>query len=116
MTMKELNKHEEAVAQHYHSVAFEYEQQRLATSASVEFAVTVRYLERYLPVSARVAELGVGSGQYTEVLAQKPTDCATTNQIRIDSDRMSMYATRKDTDGGASHDERTPAPSVRASL
>jgi ubiquinone/menaquinone biosynthesis C-methylase UbiE len=71
MTMKELNKNEETVAQRYDSVAFEYEQQRLATSASVEFAITVRYLQRYLPASARVAELGVGSGQYTEVLAQK---------------------------------------------
>jgi ubiquinone/menaquinone biosynthesis C-methylase UbiE len=71
MTMKELNKHEETVAQLYDSVAFEYEQQRLATSASVEFAITVRYLQRYLPVSARVAEPGVGSGQYTEVWAQK---------------------------------------------
>ncbi|HLZ62844.1 MAG TPA: class I SAM-dependent methyltransferase [Ktedonosporobacter sp.] len=69
--MKELNKNEETVARHYDSVAFEYEQQRLAMSASVEFAITVRYLQRYLPASARVVELGVGSGQYTEVLAQK---------------------------------------------
>lgn len=68
--MNELNKNEEAVAQHYDRVAFAYEQQRLATSAPVEFAITVRYLQRYLPASARVAELGVGSGQYTEVLAQ----------------------------------------------
>jgi S-adenosylmethionine-dependent methyltransferase len=69
--MEELNKNEEAVAQHYDSVAFEYEQQRLTMSASIEFAITVRYLQRYIPASAHVAELGVGSGEYTEVLAQK---------------------------------------------
>ena len=69
--MKELNKNEETVAQHYNSVAFEYEQQRLATSASVEFAITVRYLQHYIPAGARVAELGVGGGQYTEVLARQ---------------------------------------------
>jgi ubiquinone/menaquinone biosynthesis C-methylase UbiE len=71
MTMNELNQNEEPVAQHYNSVAFEYEQQRLTASAPVEFAITVRYLQRYIPASARVAELGVGSGQYTEVLARK---------------------------------------------
>lgn len=69
--MNELNKNEETVAHHYDQVAFEYEQQRLTTSSLVEFAITVRYLQRYLPSSARVAELGVGSGQYTEVLAHK---------------------------------------------
>lgn len=69
--MEELNKNEESVAQHYDKVAFEYEQQRLTASSSVEFAITVRYLQHYIPAGARVAELGVGSGQYTEVLAQK---------------------------------------------
>ena len=69
--MQELNKNEEAVSQHFDNVAFEYEQQRLTMSSSVEFAITVRYLQRYIPDSARVAEVGVGSGQYTELLAQK---------------------------------------------
>jgi S-adenosylmethionine-dependent methyltransferase len=69
--MNELNEKEESVAQHYDNVAFEYEQQRLTASSSVEFAITARYLQRYIPDSARVAELGIGSGQYTEVLAQK---------------------------------------------
>jgi ubiquinone/menaquinone biosynthesis C-methylase UbiE len=69
--MEELNRNEENVARHYDGMAFEYEQQRLMTSSSVEFAITVRYLQRYIPDGARVAELGVGSGQYSEVLAQK---------------------------------------------
>lgn len=69
--MEKLSENEEAVSQHYDSVAFEYEQQRLALAGSIEFAITVRYLQRYIPAGARVAELGVGSGQYTEVLARK---------------------------------------------
>src|SRR5579884_1007321 len=69
--MEELNENEESVARHFDNVAFEYEQQRLTASSAVEFAITVRYLQRYIPDGARVAELGVGSGQYTKLLAQK---------------------------------------------
>jgi len=57
------------VAQHYAGSAFEFESIRLTEVCPVEFAMTKRILDRWIPAGARVAEIGVGVGHYTEHLA-----------------------------------------------
>jgi len=39
----------------------------------IEYAITTRYLQRYVPDGATVADIGVGGGQYSELLARR--DC-----------------------------------------
>ena len=59
-----------AVARHYdeHSQS---EEARLERYSPVEYAITLRYLSRFVPEHAAVAEVGVGAGHYSEFLARR---------------------------------------------
>lgn len=48
-----------------------YEVERLETDAPVEYAITRRYLLRHIPEGATVADVGVGGGHYSELLASR---------------------------------------------
>lgn len=48
-----------------------HEMERLDKFAPVEYAITRRYLQRYIPEGAVVADVGVGAGHYSELLAQR---------------------------------------------
>jgi len=61
----------EQVAQHYAGSAFEFESIRLTQVCPVEFAMTKRMLDRWIPAGACVAEIGVGVGHYSEHLAAR---------------------------------------------
>ena len=61
---------EERVGKHYDSI-FDYESNRLVRDCPVEFAMTCRALERWVPAGSAVAEIGVGGGHYTEFLARR---------------------------------------------
>jgi ubiquinone/menaquinone biosynthesis C-methylase UbiE len=67
--MTELSEHEAAIGRHYDEVVLDYELKRLSTECLVEYAITTRYLARLLSAAAVVAEVGVGSGDYTVFLA-----------------------------------------------
>jgi ubiquinone/menaquinone biosynthesis C-methylase UbiE len=68
----EKSKLQESVAQHYNSdQTFDYESVRLTEQAPIEFAVTSRYLNKMIPDKAVVADVGVGTGHYAELLAKK---------------------------------------------
>jgi ubiquinone/menaquinone biosynthesis C-methylase UbiE len=70
----EKSKLQESVAQHYNSnQTFDYESVRLTEHASIEFAVTTRYLNKMIPDGAIVVDVGVGTGHYAELLAKR--DC-----------------------------------------
>jgi ubiquinone/menaquinone biosynthesis C-methylase UbiE len=69
--MSELSEQELAVARHYDETIFEYEATRLSSDCPLEFAIVTRYLERYLPADAVIAEVGVGVGHYSEWLARR---------------------------------------------
>ena len=53
------------------SNGFQYEIERLEKHAPVEYAITKRYLLRYIPEDAVVADIGVGVGHYSELLASR---------------------------------------------
>ena len=48
-----------------------HEMERLEKYAPVEYAITKRYLLRYIPEKATVADVGVGVGHYSELLASR---------------------------------------------
>src|SRR5258708_10718295 len=48
-----------------------HERERLEKYAPVEYAITKRYLLRYIPEGAVVADVGVGVGHYSELLASR---------------------------------------------
>jgi SAM-dependent methyltransferase len=66
-----LNLDETNVAQHYNQSGFEYERVRLQQYSPVEFAITTRYLNRWIRDGATVVDIGVGVGHYAELLAQR---------------------------------------------
>lgn len=66
-----LNLNETSVAQHYNQSGFEYESIRLQERSPVEFAMTARYLDRWIPEQSIVVDIGVGVGHYAELLAQR---------------------------------------------
>ena len=61
----------ESTGQHYNQSVFEFEVTRLTECSPVEFAVTRRMLDRWIPAGAAVAEIGVGVGHYSEHLAAR---------------------------------------------
>lgn len=61
----------EFTAEHYSQAAFEFEVKRLSELCPVEFETTKRMLDRWIPDGARVAEIGVGVGHYSEHLAAR---------------------------------------------
>jgi SAM-dependent methyltransferase len=65
------NQDEMRVAQHYNQTGFEYELIRLQQHSPVEFLMTTRYLNRWIPNQAMIADIGVGVGHYAELLAQR---------------------------------------------
>ncbi|MGL5943086.1 MAG: class I SAM-dependent methyltransferase [Waterburya sp.] len=70
----EKSKLQASIAQHYNSnLTFDYESVRLTEHSPIEFAVTTRYLNKMISNEARVADVGVGSGHYAELLAKR--DC-----------------------------------------
>ena len=67
--MDKLNKEQEHIARHYDENSFHYEVDRLEKHCPAEFAITCRYLKRYVLTGAVVADVGVGAGHYAELLA-----------------------------------------------
>ncbi|HLI06174.1 MAG TPA: class I SAM-dependent methyltransferase [Ktedonobacteraceae bacterium] len=74
----ELARHHELIGQSYDAELPEgakngtrYELERLETDAPVEYAITRRYLLRYIAEGAIVADVGVGGGHYSELLASR---------------------------------------------
>lgn len=61
----------EFTAEHYSQAAFEFEVKRLSELCPVEFETTKRMLDLWIPDGARVAEIGVGVGHYSEHLAAR---------------------------------------------
>ncbi len=52
------------------SWSFEHEAIRLEQRSPVEYAVTLRYLDRFIQPGQMVADIGVGAGHYSEHLAR----------------------------------------------
>ncbi len=74
----ELARHHELVGQSYDADlpdgvrnGINHEMERLEKYAPVEYAITRRYLLRYIPEGATVADVGVGVGHYSELLASR---------------------------------------------
>jgi ubiquinone/menaquinone biosynthesis C-methylase UbiE len=68
--MQTNNHLNELVGQHYNNI-LEYEIDRLIKYSPVEYAITVRFINRYIPNNVIVGEVGVGGGLYTQLLAKK---------------------------------------------
>jgi SAM-dependent methyltransferase len=66
-----LTLEEEYLAKHYDETTFSFESERLEKYCPVEYAITCRYLELYLPQAVTVADVGVGVGHYAEFLARR---------------------------------------------
>ncbi|HEY1203074.1 MAG: methyltransferase domain-containing protein [Bryobacteraceae bacterium] len=66
----ELESDAAAVARHYDDHA-QAEAARLEQYSPVEYAITLRYLARFVSQGAAVAEAGVGVGHYSEFLARR---------------------------------------------
>lgn len=74
----ELAKHHELAGQSYDADlpdgvrnGINHEMERLEKFAPIEYAITRRYLLRYIPEGATVADVGVGVGHYSELLARR---------------------------------------------
>ncbi len=67
--MTHLDGHYERVGREYD--ALDYENVRLDTGSAIEYAITARYLQRYVPDGATVADIGVGVGHYSALLARR---------------------------------------------
>lgn len=77
----ELTRHHELVGQSYDADlpdgvqnGVNHEMERLEKFAPVEYAITKRYLLRYIPEGATVADVGVGVGHYSELLASRGSE------------------------------------------
>ena len=87
--MKE-SKLQTSVARHYNDDrTFNYESVRLTEYAPIEFGLTKRYLNEIIPDRAMVADIGVGTGHYAELLAKK--DCSL---YLVDLSQRLLEATR----------------------
>jgi SAM-dependent methyltransferase len=60
--------HDAEVGRYYDGPIFEAERSRLEMEFPVEGGITLRYLAKWVPTGARVAEIGVGGGVYTRAL------------------------------------------------
>src|SRR5689334_2293587 len=74
----ELARHHELAGQSYDADlpdgvrnGINHEMERLEKFAPVEYAITKRYLLRYIPEGATIADVGVGVGHYSELLASR---------------------------------------------
>jgi ubiquinone/menaquinone biosynthesis C-methylase UbiE len=74
--MSKLTKHHDHVGKTYDTsglvtYGFDYEATRLDLAGVVEYAITARYLNRYIADGMVVADVGVGVGHYSELLARR---------------------------------------------
>ncbi len=69
--MSQFGEREESVSRHYDENIFEFESVRLPQYCPVEYAITVRQLNRWVPDGSLVAEIGVGGGYYSALLARR---------------------------------------------
>ncbi len=74
--MADLAKHHEQVGKTYDesgliTYGFDYEVERLEKHQPVEYAITKRYLQRYIADGTTVVDVGAGVGHYSELLAQR---------------------------------------------
>jgi len=69
--MSGLSDRQQAVGRHYDELAYEFELTRLENRQPVERAMTERYMARFVPADAVVADIGVGAGHYDEFLARR---------------------------------------------
>jgi 2-polyprenyl-3-methyl-5-hydroxy-6-metoxy-1,4-benzoquinol methylase len=67
--MGELCEQEQHVGWYYDEVIFDAEVTRLKELFPVEYEITARHLKRWIQPGAIVAEIGVGGGLYSEILA-----------------------------------------------
>jgi ubiquinone/menaquinone biosynthesis C-methylase UbiE len=65
-----LSSEQEYTGRHYDGSSFTFESERLEKHCPVEFAITCRYLKRYVPTGSAVTDVGVGVGHYAELLAR----------------------------------------------
>jgi ubiquinone/menaquinone biosynthesis C-methylase UbiE len=65
-----LSSEQEYTGRHYDGSSFTFESERLGKHCPVDFAITCRYLKRYVPTGSAVADVGVGVGHYAELLAR----------------------------------------------
>ena len=82
-----LTRHHELVGQSYNADlpagvrnGINHEMERLEKFAPVEYAITKRYMLRYIPEAVTVADIGVGVGHYSELLSRR---ASTADQRRI---------------------------------
>jgi SAM-dependent methyltransferase len=66
--MSKLAPNDEYVGREYDS---NHEEDRLEREDPIEYAITLRYLERYVPDGVTVADIGVGGAQYSALLAKR---------------------------------------------
>ncbi|MCC7372965.1 MAG: class I SAM-dependent methyltransferase [Chloroflexi bacterium] len=59
------------VAAHYDGDFFAFEEQRLTRPHHTEYAITTRYLTRFIQPGSTVADIGVGVGHYAALLASR---------------------------------------------
>jgi SAM-dependent methyltransferase len=74
--MSDLAPHHERVGHAYgtsgHATSgYDYELERLDRHSPVEYAITARYLRRFIAEELVVADIGVGVGHYSELLARR---------------------------------------------
>ena len=70
--MLNLDENEKYVARHYNNQSgFEHEYIRLQQNSPVEFAMTTRYLNRWIANEATIVDIGVGVDHYAEGLARR---------------------------------------------
>lgn len=60
----------EKIIKEYYSV-YDEDARLVSKHGNVEFATTMRYIEKYLKKGDRVLEIGAGTGRYSHALAQK---------------------------------------------
>jgi ubiquinone/menaquinone biosynthesis C-methylase UbiE len=94
-----LTPEEEYISAHYAKAAFAFELERLEKHSPVEYAITCRYLERYMQPGMTVVDVGVGGGHYAEVLASR--GCAI-HLIDV-SPALLQAAQRRLTEAGLGH-------------
>jgi SAM-dependent methyltransferase len=89
--MSDLAPQHERVGREYDRSA---EVTRLEQDDPIEYAITARYLQRYVPDGATVADIGVGGGQYSLVLAQRGCRLylADVSQRLLDAATARLYA------------------------
>lgn len=59
INMSDRDRISERVARHYNDTGFEFESARLSQHFPIEFAITSRYLNRWISDNATVVDIGV---------------------------------------------------------